>query len=55
MPTLDPDAFTRGVAARRRALDSLDTVTEALDSVEDRADALLENLMRILDEATSQR
>ncbi|SEC69731.1 hypothetical protein SAMN04489793_2948 [Tsukamurella tyrosinosolvens] len=55
VPTLDPDAFTRGVAARRRALDSLDTVTEALDSVEDRADALLENLMRILDEATSQR
>ncbi|CAJ1505391.1 recombinase [[Mycobacterium] burgundiense] len=47
---LDPASFTRGVAARRRAAGALDGVTDVLDDVESRADRILEDLLRLLDE-----
>jgi hypothetical protein len=48
-PTLDPASFSRGVAARARAAHELDDVAELLDDVEDRADRLLSDLLRLLD------
>lgn len=47
---LDADTFNRGVAARRRSAEILDGVGDALDEVEARADALLAELLELLDE-----
>lgn len=48
--TLDPSAFSRGLAARRRAATDLAGVTDVLDDVEDRAGRLLDDLLRLLDD-----
>ncbi|CDZ90269.1 hypothetical protein QM787_26390 [Rhodococcus ruber] len=46
---LDPHYYERGVAARRQARDSLDGLADVFDEIEDRADALLEELLTVLD------
>ncbi|EME56252.1 hypothetical protein G352_22226 [Rhodococcus ruber BKS 20-38] len=46
---LDPHYYERGVAARRSARDSLDGLTDVFDEIESRADALLEELLTVLD------
>lgn len=45
---LDPNAFDRGLAARRRAAHSLSDVPSVLDAVEDRAERILADLLRLL-------
>ncbi|UGQ41231.1 hypothetical protein [Rhodococcus aetherivorans] len=47
---LDPDYYERGVAARYHARDSLDGLGDVLDEIEARADALLEELLSVLEE-----
>ena len=47
---LDPDYYERGVAARYHARDSLDGLGDVLDEIEARADALLEELLTVLEE-----
>ncbi|ETT24178.1 hypothetical protein RR21198_4944, partial [Rhodococcus rhodochrous ATCC 21198] len=47
---LDPHYYERGVAARRQARDSLDGLAEVFDAIEARADALLEELLTVLEE-----
>ncbi|NGP05676.1 hypothetical protein G6038_09300 [Rhodococcus sp. 14C212] len=46
---LDPHYYERGVAARRSAHDNLDGLTDVFDEIEARADALLEELLTMLD------
>ncbi|CCW09931.1 hypothetical protein QLG13_00625 [Rhodococcus aetherivorans] len=45
---LDPHYYERGIAARRSAHDSLDGLADVFDEIEDRADALLEELLTVL-------
>lgn len=52
-PRLDPTSFTRGIAARRRAAEHLETVNDTLDGVESRADQLLSDLLALLDDTAS--
>ncbi|WKK11081.1 hypothetical protein QYN14_20505 [Rhodococcus ruber] len=47
---LDPHYYKRGIAARRSAHDSLDGLADVFDEIEDRADALLEELLTVLEE-----
>lgn len=47
---LDPHYYERGVAARRSAHDSLDGLTDVFEDIEARADALLEELLTVLEE-----
>ncbi|MGV9734064.1 hypothetical protein ACWDT5_08210 [Rhodococcus aetherivorans] len=47
---LDPHYYERGVAARRSARDSLDGLAGVFDKIEARADALLEELLTVLEE-----
>ncbi|MDV6297398.1 hypothetical protein OCS65_28385 (plasmid) [Rhodococcus aetherivorans] len=47
---LDPHYYERGVAARRHAHDSLGGLTDVFDEIEARADALLEDLLTVLEE-----
>jgi hypothetical protein len=46
---LDPRYYERGTAARRHAPDSLDGLTDVFDEIEHRTDALLEDLLTVLD------
>ena len=46
---LDPHYYEHGVAARRSAHDNLDGLTDVFDEIEARADALLEELLTVLD------
>ncbi|QQM55725.1 hypothetical protein [Rhodococcus pyridinivorans] len=46
---LDPDYYDRGTAARRRDQESLDDLTDVFDDIEARADALLQDLMEVLE------
>ncbi|WFS11939.1 hypothetical protein [Rhodococcus aetherivorans] len=46
---LDPHYYERGVAARRHARDSLDDLADVFNEIEARADALLEELLTVLD------
>lgn len=46
---LDPGTFTRGVDARRQAARELNDVTAVLDDIDDRADQLLADLLRLLE------
>lgn len=46
---LDPNAFDRGLAARRRAGQSLADVSSILEGVEDRAERILADLLRLLE------
>ncbi|BDB63025.1 hypothetical protein RDE2_48190 [Rhodococcus sp. RDE2] len=46
---LDPDYYDRGTAARRRDHESLDDLTDVFDDIEARADALLQDLMEVLE------
>ncbi|OLL16101.1 MULTISPECIES: hypothetical protein [unclassified Rhodococcus (in: high G+C Gram-positive bacteria)] len=46
---LDSHYYERGIAARRSARDSLDGLPDILDEIEARADALLEDLLTVLD------
>ncbi|MDO2378463.1 hypothetical protein V4F30_27385 [Rhodococcus sp. IITD102] len=46
---LDPHYYERGVAARRSARDSLDGLAEVFNQIEARADALLEELLTVLE------
>ncbi|WP_010596781.1 hypothetical protein [Rhodococcus sp. P14] len=46
---LDPHYYERGVAARHHARDSLDGLGDVFDDIEARADALLEELLTVLD------
>lgn len=47
---LDPGVVSRGLVARRRAIELLDGIGDQLDAVEARADALLEGLLDLLEE-----
>ncbi|MFE2122860.1 hypothetical protein ACFW9U_19665 [Rhodococcus aetherivorans] len=47
---LDPHYYERGIAARRSARDSLDGLADVFDDIEARADALLEELLTVLEE-----
>lgn len=49
-PALDSGSFGRGIAARRRAEESLADVTDILDEVADRADRIMEDLLALLEE-----
>ncbi|GAA0992904.1 hypothetical protein GCM10009551_054420 [Nocardiopsis tropica] len=49
---LDPTSWERGLAARRGAQLALAHVDDVLDDLDTRAGALLEDLLRILDDAT---
>ena len=49
---LDPDSYERGILARRNAHDLLADVDSALADVEDRADTVLRDLLRILESET---
>ncbi len=46
---LDPNAFDRGLAARRRAGQSLADVSSILEGVEDRAERIFADLLRLLE------
>ena len=46
---LDPHYYERGVAARRHAQDDLDGLADVFDEIEERADALLEELLTVLE------
>ncbi|WKK14799.1 hypothetical protein QYN14_26980 (plasmid) [Rhodococcus ruber] len=46
---LDPDYYDRGTAARHRDHDALEDLTDVFDEIEQRADALLQDLMRVLE------
>ncbi|MGV9949394.1 hypothetical protein [Rhodococcus aetherivorans] len=46
---LDPHYYERGIAARRRARDDLDGLTDVFDDIDARTDALLEELLIALD------
>ena len=46
---LDPGYYDRGIAARRRDHESLDDLTDVFDDIEARADALLQDLMGVLE------
>lgn len=48
---LDDGVFARGIAARRRAEESLADVSDVLDGVADRADRLMRDLLHLLDDA----
>jgi len=52
---LDPDSFSRGLNARRLAAQRLDGISDALDDVEARADALLAGLLELLEEPEPRR
>ncbi|WP_192379007.1 hypothetical protein [Rhodococcus rhodochrous] len=45
---LDPSYYERGTAARLRNHESLSGLDDAFDEIEQRADALLDDLMRVL-------
>ncbi|MCK0089233.1 hypothetical protein MWU77_00370 [Rhodococcus sp. F64268] len=47
---LDPGYYDRGIAARRRNHETLEDLTDVFDELEARADALLEDLMGVLEE-----
>lgn len=47
---LDPHYYERGIAARRSARDSLDGLADVFDDIEARAEALLEELLTVLEE-----
>jgi len=47
---LDQGVISRGLAARRRDIDLLDGINDQLDEVEARADALLEEMLKLLEE-----
>ncbi len=46
---LDPHFYERGVAARHHARDRLDGLTDVFDEIDARADALLEELLTVLE------
>lgn len=46
---LDPGYYERSIAARRRGHESLDDLTDLFDDIEARAEALLEDLMGVLE------
>ncbi|WP_350246885.1 hypothetical protein RBB84_22565 [Rhodococcus sp. D-6] len=46
---LDPDYYDRGAQARRRDHETLESLTDVFDEIEARADALLEDLMGLLE------
>ncbi len=46
---LDPDYYDRGAQARRRDHKALEDLTDVFDEIETRADALLEELMGVLE------
>ena len=46
---LDQSYYDRGTAARRRAHEALEDLTDVFDEIEGRADALLEDLMEVLE------
>ncbi|MBF4476735.1 hypothetical protein [Rhodococcus rhodochrous] len=46
---LDSDYYERGIAARRRDHESLDDLTDLFDDIEAHADALLQDLMGVLE------
>lgn len=46
---LDPDYYDRGSAARRRDHETLEGLTGVFDEIEDRTDALLKDLMAVLE------
>ena len=48
--TLDQSVVSRGLAARRRDIDLLDGIGDQLDEVEARADALLEEMLKLLEQ-----
>lgn len=50
---LDPGSWERGIAARQAAQTALIDVDEALDDVDARAGQLLEDLLQLLDDATT--
>lgn len=50
---LDPRTFDRGLAARRAAQSALADVDDVLDAVDARAGQLLEDLLQLLDDATT--
>lgn len=52
---LDPNSFTAGVLARRRAAEALAGIPDVLDDVERRADRLLGDLLRLLDDEPAER
>ncbi|WP_342660248.1 hypothetical protein Rruber_04931 [Rhodococcus ruber] len=47
---LDPHYYERGIAARRHARDRLDGLADVFDDIDARADALLEELLTVLEE-----
>ncbi|MDM7489362.1 hypothetical protein QT969_13845 [Rhodococcus sp. CSLK01-03] len=47
---LDPHYYERGIAARRHARNRLDGLADVFDEIETRADALLEELLTVLEE-----
>ncbi|UZF48419.1 hypothetical protein [Rhodococcus rhodochrous] len=50
---LDPAYYERGTAARRRDHEALEDLTDAFDEIEDRADALLEELLVVMEGAAN--
>ncbi len=47
---LDPDYYERGVDARRRDQQKLNDLTDVFDEIEERADALFNDLLTVLEE-----
>ncbi len=47
---LDPDYYEHGTASRRRDHENLEDLAEVFDEIEDRTDALLKDLMAVLEE-----
>ncbi|NGP05779.1 hypothetical protein G6038_09865 [Rhodococcus sp. 14C212] len=52
--TLDPDYYERGVAARHAAQQRLGDIAEVFDEIGHRADALLEELLTLLDDVSGE-
>lgn len=55
VPVLDPGSFSRGLEARRRAMEEMQGVDDALDDIEARADVLLHGLLELLEEPEQRR
>jgi hypothetical protein len=51
---LDQGVVSRGLVARRRAIELLDGIGDQLDAVEARADVLLAELLELLEEQGSE-
>ena len=52
---LDPDYYDRGTTARRRDHEALEDLTDVFGDIEQRADALLDELLAILEEPQTCR